>query len=251
MSRPGRLVAAARQREPQVERAHVAHEGAVLVPGARDAGLGLAQGRLLRPRSAAARRGSRSTSSGRPAPREHLEHLEGQQRRVRGEHAAALLDPRALADAAGSGRRARTPRSSPRPPRRRGRARARRTRGRSGRRSSSARVAVHEPADEQAAVAQDARAQQLGREVGAGDLRQVLGSGRSAVGRGGARRAARSAVAGLGRSAASRPGGAAAAAAVDSRSAPVRGSLRRQPLDLGEAAPPAPPRGRGHAAPCA
>jgi hypothetical protein len=44
---PRRDVAAARERQPQVERADLAHERAVLVPGAADGRLGLAQRRLL------------------------------------------------------------------------------------------------------------------------------------------------------------------------------------------------------------
>ena len=175
-----RLVAAARQREPQVERAHVAHEGAVLVPGPRDVRLRLAQGRLLeRDQRPLAEVGA--DQLGQPRAGEHLQHLEREHRRIRSEQPAALLDPepgalrdlerrhgsKLLVEALGGRLR------------RRGSARARRTLGRSGPRTATRSLAVDEAAHQQAAVAQDARAEELRREVLRSDLRQDLGGGKA------------------------------------------------------------------------
>ena len=92
MSRPGCVVAAVRQRQPQVQRPDRAHELAVLMPGARDRRLGLAQGRLLRGDQ------RRLTEVSAHQLRqlgllEQLHHREVQQRRIDRQHAAALLDP--------------------------------------------------------------------------------------------------------------------------------------------------------------
>ena len=96
---PRRDVAAARQREPQVERAHLAHERAVLVPGAADGRLGLAQRRLLHgdQRRLAEVAGDQRRDAG---GLEQLQHVEAQHGRVDRQHAAALLDPGPLVDRA-------------------------------------------------------------------------------------------------------------------------------------------------------
>ena len=182
---PGRRVAAARQRQPQVQRAHVAHERAVLVPGAGDLRLRLAQRRLVRGQQRLLAEVARHEAREPCAP-EQLEHVEHQPRRVDGEHAAALLDPRphvlhvvtglrlelvveAVARAAPGARGER--RVDPRGERQR-------------------IVAADEAAHEQAAVAQDPRAQQLRRDLGGGDRGQCARrSERGRVGRGVGRRA--------------------------------------------------------------
>ena len=157
-------VAAARQREPQVERPHLAHERAVLVPGAADGRLGLAQRRLLHgdQRRLAEVAGDERRDAG---GLEQLEHLEAQQRRVDRQHAAALLDPRPLVDRAEARMRRRTPRTSPR--RRVAVAALALLEGAvdAPRANASAASRGDEPAHEQAAVAQDPGAQQLGGEV--------------------------------------------------------------------------------------
>ncbi len=174
---PRRDVAAARQREPQVERADLAHEGAVLVPGAADGRLGLAERRLLDRdewRLAEVARDEVRDAGGR----EQLQHLEAQVRRVDREDATALLDPGAVVDRVEASvglellvppRRAATVALSERALDAVG----------EGQRG----VARDEAAHEQAAVAQDARAQQLWIEVGGGDLRQPLRLGQALGGR--------------------------------------------------------------------
>ena len=125
----GRHVAAAREREPEVQRPHVAHEGAVLVPGAADRRLGLAQRRLVHRQQ---RRLAEVVADepGQPGGREQLEHLERQpaasrrraRRRRRGS-TAARRRPRSAsrADRTPRSSRARTasrPRTPPAPRRR-------------------------------------------------------------------------------------------------------------------------------------
>jgi hypothetical protein len=86
------LVAAARQRGPDVERSHVAHEVAVLVPGAGDRGVGLAQRRLLgRERDRLAEVAANHLQQA--GPLEGVERCEGKSRAVDREDAAALRDP--------------------------------------------------------------------------------------------------------------------------------------------------------------
>ena len=177
MSSPG---ATSPQRDSASQRlsdADLAHERAVLVPGAADGRLGLAQRRLLHGDQrglAEVARDQRRDAGGL----EQLEHVEAQHGRVDRQHAAALLDPRPLVD--------------------RAEARVRRellvpARGGPGvrlgplalvegpvdrLRERQRRVARHEPAHEQAAVAQDARAQQLG-----GEVRAAMSGSPSAAGR--------------------------------------------------------------------
>jgi hypothetical protein len=114
-----------------------------------------------------------------------VEHPSGERRRVRRQHAAALLDPRALGDLVALlgdellvepvlGPAARV---------------ARRQRAVDPGGELQRVLARHEPAHEQAAVAQDAGAQQPRRDVGRRDLGQPAGRQRSLVGRGVVRRA--------------------------------------------------------------
>ena len=132
----GRDVAAARQREPQVERPDVAHERAVLVPRAPTDGVALRSVSCAR-RSAAARQDSRRPAA-RPGCPEQLEHLERQRRRVGGEDAAALLIQCGRTAALERCRAELLVVAAPVAPSPAEHARARRTRGRSGRRTASA-----------------------------------------------------------------------------------------------------------------
>ena len=194
MSRPGRLVAAAREREPEVERPHVAHEGAVLVPGAADRRVRLAQRRLVHREQR--RLAEVVPDEPRQAGRlEQLEHLVREHRRVRREHAAAVADPRPhrrdlearlgleLLVVAGG----RAPAGGER-------ARARRRRGRSARRSASASSRSTSPRTSRQPSRRIAGAQQRRRQVRRGDLGQRIALGqarRSRARRAAARRPAR------------------------------------------------------------
>ena len=226
MSSPGASSPQRDSDEPQVERAGVAHEGAVLVPGAADRRARPCAASSCAPRAARARRGSpRPAAAARPARR--VEHPGRERRRVGREHAAALLDPRPLGDLVAAPR-ARTPRRG-----RLGRAGPRRAppNARSiPAASSSAVVARHEPAHEQAAVAQDPGAQQPGRQVG----RRDLGQRRRPAAR--PRRARRSPARRSPASSQAHPGagGGAAAAALGLRSLGSRPPLPAQAADLVE-----------------
>ena len=109
---PGRLVAAARERQPDVERAHVAEEGAVLMPAAAAVGLDPAQRALLdRDRRRLAQvagdhaRAGRSRSNASSISNISLGESAGPD--------AAVADPLALALQVDGRPGARTPRSSP------------------------------------------------------------------------------------------------------------------------------------------
>ena len=187
------------------------------------AGVGLAQRRLVH-REQPALAEVALDQPRQPGALVEVEHPGRERRRVRRQHAAALLDPRPLGDLVARSR-ARTPRRGPARPRRRVARRAGR-RGRSRRRSSSASSRGTSPRTSRQPSRRIAGAQQPGRHVGRRDLGQPAGRQRGLVGRGVVRRAlARR------RSGAPRRGGAAAAARARSpRWARARHSWLRRPI---------------------
>ena len=163
----GGLVAAAREREPDVEGADVAHEGAVLVPAAPGVGVHPAQRALLdRDHRRLVEVAADRVASG-PARSKVSSISKSSVGRVGGPEAAAPRDPIARRATRGRPGRARTPRSS------RGSAAAavdRRVARLEGAvdlvGERQRRSAIDQAADQQAAVAQDPGADQLGGELG-------------------------------------------------------------------------------------
>ena len=191
------------QRDSESQRlsdTNLAHERAVLVPGAGHRRLGLAQRRLLHGDQRLLAEIAGDEVAGGPPPRT-ARASELSSGRVDRQHAAARLDPGALVDRAEARMRRRTPRTSPRRPRVRLGALALVEGAVDGLRERQRSLARHQPAHQQAAVAQDRRAQQLGRQVRAARSpaarrpraggragRRMLGSGRRAVEQRGCRR---------------------------------------------------------------